>query len=376
MGSDAHPVDGRRRIGSLSPGGAVEPVPDATVVTLRAGETSSHYRILAKLGEGGMGVVYKAEDTKLRRMVALKFLPPEAATDRERFLREAQAAAALNHPNICTIYEIDDENNFLALEFIDGPTVHDKITARPLPLEEALDIAIQACQGLQAAHEKCVIHRDTKSANLMLTPQGQVKITDFGLARMGDRTRLTQTGLSLGTPAYMSPEQARGQATDRRTDIWSLSVVLYEMVAGRLPFLGDSEQAMSYSILHAEPEPLTALRAGIPIDLDRILAKTLAKDPMARYAHVDDLIVDLTAVRRRLRGASLVRALVGGASLSHAACRPRCAGGTGDGGRHSRHPRRAPVAGPRPLEARRHLLRHGAPGQHHAGRVHCGFARR
>src|SRR6185436_11644979 len=157
----------------------------------------------------GMGTVYKAEDLKLRRVVALKFLPPHATEHRDRFLREAQAAAALNHPNICTVYEVDEALGFIAMEFIDGPSIKRKIDARPLPLEEALDIAIQACTGLQDAHEKGVVHRDIKPANLMLTAQGQVKLMDFGLAQIGNRTRLTKTGASIGTPAYMSPEQTQ-----------------------------------------------------------------------------------------------------------------------------------------------------------------------
>ncbi|MBK5293008.1 MAG: protein kinase [Acidobacteriia bacterium] len=257
------------------------------------GQTISHYRILSKLGEGGMGVVYKAEDTKLRRTVALKFLPPHLAENRERFLREAQAAAALNHPNICTVFEIDEEHGFLAMEFIDGPSVKEKIAERPLPLDDALDIATQACAGLQAAHEKGIVHRDIKPANLMLTAQGQVKIMDFGLAQVGDRTRITKTRMSLGTPAYMSPEQAQGQLTGRTTDIWSLGVVLYEMLTGRPPFHGETDAAFSYAIVHVEPDPLSALRTGIPIGLDRCLAKLLAKDPAQRYQHVEDLLVDL-----------------------------------------------------------------------------------
>ena len=263
------------------------------------GQTISHYRIIEKLGEGGMGVVYKAEDIKLGRTVALKFLPPHALENRGRFLREAQAAAALNHPNICTVHEIDEEHGFLAMEYIDGITVKDKIAARPLPLEEALGIATQTCAGLEAAHEKGIIHRDIKPANLMLITDGRVKIMDFGLAQIGgDRTRLTRTGSILGTPAYMSPEQAQGLAVDRRTDIWSVGAVLFEMATGRLPFPGDSDAGVVHAILYMAPEPVTALRSGVPVELDRIVGKALAKDPKSRYQHVEDLAVDLGTLVR------------------------------------------------------------------------------
>ncbi|MEX2300598.1 MAG: protein kinase [Bryobacterales bacterium] len=228
------------------------------------GQTISHYRIVEKLGEGGMGVVYKAEDTKLRRTVALKFLRGdvlESGEHKERFLREAQAAAALDHPNICTVHEIDEAagKTFLAMAFVEGQSVKDKIAERPLKLEEALDIAIQTAQGLQAAHEKGVVHRDIKPANLIVNAQGQVKIMDFGLAQLTDRTRLTQTSTLLGTPAYMSPEQAQRLPADRRTDIWSLGAVLYEMATGRLPFEGDREAAVLHAIIHEDHEPITAL---------------------------------------------------------------------------------------------------------------------
>jgi eukaryotic-like serine/threonine-protein kinase len=263
------------------------------------GQTISHYRVLSKLGEGGMGIVYKAEDTKLRRTVALKFLPQRAAEHGERFLREAQSAASLNHNNICTIHEINEEHGFIAMEFMEGPSLKEKIDARPLPLEEALNIVIQACTGLEAAHEKGIVHRDIKPANLMLTAQGQVKIMDFGLAQVGDRTRITKGGASLGTPAYMSPEQTQGQPTDRRTDIWSIGVVLYEMLTGRLPFAGDNEQAIGYGIVHHNPNPVTALRSGLPLELDRVLAKALAKSPEQRYQNIEDLLVDLRAANHR-----------------------------------------------------------------------------
>ena len=268
------------------------------------GQTISHYRITEKLGEGGMGVVYKAEDTKLRRTVALKFLRSDVIEDpehRERFLREAQAAAALDHPNICTVYEIDEVNGqtFISMAFLEGQTVKQKLKERPLKLDEALDIAGQTARGLQAAHDKDIVHRDIKSANLMVTAQSHVRIMDFGLARLADRSQLTKTDARLGTPAYMSPEQVRGKDADQRSDIWSLGVVLYQMVSGRLPFSGEAEAAVTYGILNEQPEPVTALRSGLPIELDRILDKALAKVPEERYQHVDEMLVDLRSLQRR-----------------------------------------------------------------------------
>ena len=268
-------------------------------------KTISHYKILSELGQGGMGVVYKAEDTKLRRTVALKFLRSDLIEDpehRERFLREAQAAAALDHPNICTVYEIDevDGQTFIAMACLEGQTIKDKLKDRPLKLDEALDIAIQTATGLQAAHEKGVVHRDIKGANLMVTAEGQVKIMDFGLAQLAERSQLTKTATILGTPAYMSPEQAQRLPTDRRTDIWSLGVVIYEMVTGRLPFEGERQQAVLYAIASEEPEPITALRAGLPMDLEWIVGKALAKAPEERYQHVEEMIVDLRVLRNKL----------------------------------------------------------------------------
>ena len=269
------------------------------------GRTISHYRITEKLGEGGMGVVYKAEDTKLKRTVALKFLAAHLLNDKEikvRFQREAEAAAALTHSNIAVIYDIDesDGQSFIAMEFVEGRTVSEKVAERPLKLDEALDIAMQATQGLQAAHERGVVHRDIKSANLMVTPQGQVKIMDFGLAQLAERSKLTETTAILGTPSYMSPEQAVGDKTDRRTDIWSLGVVLYEMVAGRLPFAGERQEAVLYGISNQEPEPVTALRAGLPMELEWIVGKALAKDREERYQHAEDLLVDFRSLQKKL----------------------------------------------------------------------------
>ncbi len=269
------------------------------------GQTISHYKILSELGRGGMGVVYKAEDTKLQRSVALKFLRSEVTEDAEaseRFLREARAAAALDHPNICTVYEIDEaeEQTFLAMAFVAGRTLKDKIGDRPLKLEEAIDIATQTAEGLKAAHQKGIVHRDIKPANLMLTEDGQVKIMDFGLAQLAEQSRLTKTATILGTPAYMSPEQALRQPTDRRTDVWSLGVVIYEMVTGRLPFGGERQEAVLYAIGNEEPEPITALRAGLPMELEFIVGKALAKEAPDRYQHVEDILVDLRSLGKKL----------------------------------------------------------------------------
>jgi serine/threonine-protein kinase len=268
------------------------------------GKTISHYKILEKLGEGGMGVVYKAEDTKLRRDVALKFLPSNVLQGKEeknRFTREAQAAAALNHANIAHIYAIEefDDQMFIAMEFIKGQSLAEIVGANggsPLPLEKAIGNTTQIAAGLQAAHEKDVVHRDIKSANIMVTDKGVVKIMDFGLAKLADRSRMTMEGSTVGTVAYMSPEQARGEEVDHRSDIWSLGVVLYEMITGQLPFKGEYEQSVIFAILNNDPEPLTALRSGVPIALDGIISKAMAKDTKVRYQHVDELPADLNGM--------------------------------------------------------------------------------
>jgi len=270
------------------------------------GQTISHYDIVEKLGGGGMGVVYKARDLKLHRFVALKFLPHEVSTDEEvkaRFTHEARAASALDHPNICTVYEIDEANDgqmFIAMAYYPGETLKKKIQRGPLPLKEVLNLAMQVTQGLAKAHQKGIVHRDIKPANVMVTEDGVVKIVDFGLAQLGDATKLTKAGSTLGTPAYMSPEQVQRQPLDRRTDIWSLGILLYEMTTGQVPFPGEMEAAVAYAILHEEPEPLTGKRTGVPIELDRIVGKALTKDRDARYQHVDEVLVDLRAVLRDL----------------------------------------------------------------------------
>jgi len=281
------------------------------------GTTLSHYRILDELGRGGMGIVYKAEDTKLDRTVAIKVLPAAALSnedDRARFYREAKAAAALNHPHIAAVYEIDeavpegspseDLRPFIAMEFIEGGTLEDRIKQGPLKLEEALRLGIQIAEALKAAHAKSIVHRDIKSANIMLTENGQAKVLDFGLAQTTASTKLTRMGSTLGTVAFMSPEQARGEEVDGRTDLYSLGAVLYEMVSGRAPFGGEYEQAVVYSILNAEPEPLTALRTGVPMELERITNKLLAKEANRRYQTGADLIVDLEAVPKSPSGVS------------------------------------------------------------------------
>ena len=269
------------------------------------GKTISHYKILEELGRGGMGVVYLAEDTKLDRKVALKFLPPELGRDKdakERFVHEAKAAAALNHANICTVHEIDEHEGrmFIAMEYVGGSSLKEAVANAPLALERSVDVAIQIAQGLVEAHEKGIVHRDIKPANIMVTSRGGVKIMDFGLAKLRNQVGLTKEGTTLGTVGYMSPEQARGGDVDRRTDIWSLGAVLYEMITGRVPFKGEYEQAVIYSILNTEPEPVTSLRTGVPMELERIVMKSLAKDPDERYQHIDEMLVDLRQVARQL----------------------------------------------------------------------------
>ncbi len=284
-----------------------------TYFVLSKGRMVSHYRILEKIGSGGMGVIYKAEDTKLRRTVALKFLTPHmlgTEEEKARFVREAQAGAALDHPNICTVYEIDEAEGqtFIAMAYLEGQSLRQKIESgsvgangrSPLPIDEALDIAIQVVEGLQEAHERGIVHRDIKSANIVVATKGQVKIMDFGLAKLAGRTKITQTGTILGTVAYISLEQARGETVDHRTDIWSLGVVLYEMITGQLPFKGEYEQAVVYSILNEEPEPIMGLRTAVPMELERIVNKALAKNPGERYQHMDEMRVDLRALKREV----------------------------------------------------------------------------
>ena len=274
------------------------------------GQIISHYKILDKLGEGGMGVVYKAHDTTLDRVVALKFLPHYLTSDKnekERFYHEARAASALNHANITTIHEIQEIDHptmgvgkqiYLAMELIDGKTVKQLLQDDMLSIKKVLDIAIQTCDGLTAAHEKGIVHRDIKSDNIMVTPKGQVKITDFGLAKFKGATKLTKTGSTVGTAAYMSPEQAQGEEVDHRSDIFSFGVVLYEMLTGKLPFKGEHQAAIVYSLINEEPIPIARFNEKVTPDLERIVSKAMAKDKEERYQHVDDLLADLRRERK------------------------------------------------------------------------------
>jgi len=247
------------------------------------GKTISHYKIIEKLGSGGMGDVYKAEDTKLKRTVALKFLPPDMTRDEEaqkRFVHEAQAASALDHPNIGAIYEIneDDGHFFIAMAYYEGDTLKDKMKDQKLDVLDAVDITVQIAQGLSKAHAKNIVHRDIKPANIILTEDGQVKIIDFGLAKLKGQTMLTKTGTTMGTIAYMSPEQTQGGVVDQRSDMWSLGVILYEMLAGAPPFKGDYEQAVMYSILNEDPEFITKIRADVPVQVEQIAAIEIRPD--------------------------------------------------------------------------------------------------
>jgi serine/threonine protein kinase/tetratricopeptide (TPR) repeat protein len=272
------------------------------------GKTISHYKIIEKLGEGGMGAVYKAEDTKLDRFVALKFLPShlgEAEEEKKRFIHEAKAASALDHPNICTIHEInetEDGQMFIAMGCYEGKSLKEKIQkagandGSALSIKDAIDFTIQIAEGLRMAHAKEIVHRDIKPANIMFTSDNTVKIVDFGLAKVARSPRLTKSGVTMGTVAYMSPEQAQGVAVGHRTDIWALAVVLYEMLTGQLPFKSDYEQVIIYAILFDEPDSVRDLREDVPAELDEVISKALTKDQENRYDSIESMIQDLKKV--------------------------------------------------------------------------------
>jgi len=271
------------------------------------GKTISHYRIIEKIGEGGMGVVYRAEDLKLKRTVAIKFLSDSAIGNREsltRFIREAQAAAALDHPNICPVYEICDTEKqvFIVMPCLEGWTLKERIESGTLSVEESIDVAIQIASGLKEAHEHGIIHRDIKPENITICRKNQVKITDFGLAKTPETVNVTIPGVIMGTTPYMSPEQAQGRETDHRTDIWSLGVILYECLAGRHPFGGEYAQAIIYSIVSEEPEPVSKLSPEVPDELELIVGKMMAKDPDERYSDAGEVVADLELVLESMRG--------------------------------------------------------------------------
>ncbi len=267
------------------------------------GKTISHFKILEKLGEGGMGEVYKAEDTNLDRIVALKFLPRRLLSGKEektRFIHEAKAASTLNHPNIMIIYEICEEEDeiFIVSEFIDGELLSDKVKNNPLKIKDLINTAIGIADGLHAAHKKEIVHRDIKSENIICSKTNQAKILDFGLAKQKGMSRVTQDGSTLGTQGYMSPEQVEGLETDKRSDIFSFGVVLYEMATGRLPFEGDHEAAILYSIMNEEPIPVSTRNPNMPHEMERIIHKALEKNVKDRYQHADDMMADLRKVKK------------------------------------------------------------------------------
>ena len=306
-------VRAAERTGALDRPPAAGARADMVAADMRLYETG-RYRVLEELGHGGMGVVYRAEDVRLKRPVALKFLSLDRLDDEDakaRFIREARTASSLDHPNLCTIYEVDETPGgalFLAMALYEGETLKDRIGRGPVPLDDALDLAIQCAQGLRKAHESGVIHRDIKPSNLFVTRDGILKILDFGVAKLTGQTELTRTGTTVGTAAYMSPEQIRGEAVDQRTDVWALGAVLYEMLTGQPAFSGDSAVALIHSVLNDTPRPMRRLRPDAPSHLQDIVSKMLEKHPDSRYRLAADVLHDLTALRTALGAPRLARA--------------------------------------------------------------------
>jgi dienelactone hydrolase len=296
-------------LGEKAPASLTRTLATPLPVILKDALIAGKYRIAEEIGRGGMGVVYKAEDIKLQRTVALKFLPPHLADSaelKERFLVEARAAAALSHPNICVIHEIgeSEERPYIAMEYVEGETLRDRIKKRPLKPEEALGIVSQVAAGLGEAHQKGIIHRDIKSANIMVTAKGQAKVMDFGLAKLRGGSSLTKSQTTLGTVAYMSPEQARGEEVDGRTDLWSLGVVLYEMLTGELPFRGDRDLSVIHSIIHEEPRPLRHRKPPVPEELQQVVSRALRKNRDSRYGSSGDMLKDLKPYEAALQAES------------------------------------------------------------------------
>ena len=285
---------------------------------MEKGTIISHYTILEKLGEGGMGVVYLAEDTRLGREVAIKFLPSEASStdeNRQRFEQEARAAARLNHPNICTIHHFGEHEGrpFLVMEYIEGSTLRERLQERTLPVTEALEYATQILEALIKAHDAGIIHRDIKPGNIMVNADGHIKVMDFGLAKLkGSAGEITKTGSTVGTMAYMSPEQIQGKEVDHRADIFAFGVVLFEMLAGVRPFRGEHEAALTYSIVNEEPSSIRNYLADAPVELERFFEKALAKEPNERFSDTNEIKsflealpdTDITAAKERTTVAS------------------------------------------------------------------------